>query len=244
MTKFTSKVPFASRMESPRFVVHFLLFCMLFPSTAPYIKEASNIFKLLYQTFREQYTPTKQIAVTEKAIKELAFDHYHEALVTETLQALDINQFDQVVDDIASELSIPPEKTRAILRGKHAKMGEKNFQEFVFKISDKGVFFYGRTITMKRDNGKEIDFAYAFYRVEFVLSKVKNEVVKLRNPIADFIFGVEKEIQYEDRSLTEENKESILGYFRKRCHEGFLREYPQIATDIKTKAISGKKEEL
>ena len=101
--------------------MHFLLFCMLVPSTAPYIKETSNILKLLYQTFREQYTPTKQIAATEKAIKELAFDHYHEALVTETLQALDINQFDQVVDDIASELSIPPEKARAIIRGKHAK---------------------------------------------------------------------------------------------------------------------------
>ena len=133
---------------------------------------------------------------------------------------------------------------RKLLVELRLKMGEKNFQEFVFKISDKGEFFYGRTIAMKRDNGKEIDFAYAFYRVEFVLSKVKNEVVKLRNPIADFIFGVEKEIQYEDRRLTKENKESILGYFRKRCHEGFLREYPQIATDIKTKATSGKKEEL
>ena len=242
--KFTQQVSstqasFASRMESPRILVYFLLLCMLLPYILPlgtyYIKGASLVIKALYEAFQTQQASTKQIATTEKAIKELAFDHYHESHNTESLEALDINYFEQVINDIAYEMSIPLDIKKAILRGKHARIGEKNFEEFTFNSSDKGRFLYGKTITMKRDNGKEIDFAYAIYRVDFVLSKVKHEVVKERSPIAKFIFGVEKEIKYEDKNLNQEDKESMHGYFRKRCLEGISREYPQIAADKKRK---------
>ena len=216
-----------SKMDIHRIILYVLLACLL-PETTTYSSDVAPIIKDLVHALSDL---SKLHTEAENVIDEFAFDKYSEKLITQTMEELDINYFDEVISDLQSRLSIPDEDKRAIMAGKYAKTNIRNSCEFVFRTAQPGRFLYGRVVTKKRKNGKEIDIAYAFHRVDFKLSKRQIEVIKRRSPFIDFLFGAHKEIKYENRGIDRETNEGMMAYFRKKCRDGLLQEYPQLKAD-------------
>ena len=169
-----------------RIILYALVACLIHEATM-HVSDVAPIMKNLFHAISSL---TKMHTEAENVIDDFTFNEYSEQLFTQTLEELDIKYFDEVISDLQSRLSIPDEDRRAIMAGKHAKKNERNAREFVFRTSKPGRFLYGKVMTEKRRNGKEIDLAYAFYRVDFSLAKRQLEVIKRRSPFLDFLFGV------------------------------------------------------
>ena len=210
-----------------RIILYALVACLMHEATM-HVGDVAPIMKNLFHAISSL---TKMHTEAENVIDDFTFNEYSEQLFTQTLEELDIKYFDEVISDLQSRLSLPDEDRRAIMAGKHAKKNERNAREFVFRTSKPGRFLYGKVMTEKRRNGKEIDLAYAFYRVDFSLAKTQLEVIKRRSPFLDFLFGVHKEIKYEDRGIDRDTQQNMMGYFRRKCRDGLLQEYPQLTVD-------------
>ena len=204
------------------------------PVSTTYIKEAAYLTTKLLESLLKDRASKEHMAVVERVLEDLAFDEYREKLITDTVEGLDIGFFDEFVNDLQSDLSIPEADKKAILKGKFAERKMKIIKDFFFKTSEPGRFLYGRVMTEKRECGKKIDFTYAFYRVDFKLSKKKVEVYNHRNPIYEFFLGADRKIRYEDRSLDRDTQGHMTKYFRQKCIDGLVEEYPQLTADTET----------
>ena len=116
-------------------ILKLLLFLSLLCGGHCYIKAVGKIATLLIKSFLEHSSASKDLITTENEFKRVQFDNYKEQLSTSTMEGLDINYFDQVVDEIASDFSISSQAKKAILRGKHARQNEQVLKEFVLTLA-------------------------------------------------------------------------------------------------------------
>ena len=212
-------------MNVYRTIIYVLLLGQ-FPVATTYIKEVANVVNKLLETFLKNGPSTEHMAVEGKVPDDFTFDEYIERLITNRVEALDIKDFDQVVNHLHSQLSMSEEAKQEILFGKYVQRNMKAINDFYFRMPYPGRFLCGRVKTVRRGSGKEIDLAYAFYKVHFKLSK--KEVYKHRGLIFQLFHGTNKEIGYEDRALSREAKEHLTTYLQKKCKDSLVDEYPSL----------------
>ena len=184
--------------------------------------KALDITQMLLQSvleYRKEY-----VAEAEKVLQEHAIQAYEEDFFTQTLKGLDSRQFERIVDNLQLQVSFSDHEKTAILQGRFAEENKCVFHEFKFKAPC-GRFVLCRTVSMKRQNGRKIDFAYVEYFAAFKMSKTKVEVTKSRIPVLNFFLGEQKEIKFEDRGLDHKLELYMPDYFRKKCSDYLLMEY-------------------
>ena len=147
------------------------------------------------------------------------------------MEALDISDFDRVVNQLQSQLSMSEEAKLEILFGKYVARNMKAINDFYFQRPEPGRFLCGRIMTVRRGNGKEIDFAYAFNKVHFKLSR--KQVYKHRGLFFQLIFGTSMEIEYEDRGLSRDAKEHLTTYLQKKCRDSLIDEHVSFSSPLK-----------
>ena len=159
----------------------------------------------------------------KKLISTLNFAEYKEKFLTQELEGISIDDFDEIVDDLQLEVSMDDGSKKQILRGKMTRKNEKFFSDFAYKSGGPGQFFYGKTLSVKDDN-EEMTFASIFYRVDFKLYPNKGSMP--RGEILSFLFGSSSN---NDQPLDTNQDECMKKYFRKKCSDYLLKEYPNMA---------------
>lgn len=230
----------------PRAKLLCLVFLIVTSTVNPYIKQICQIGQILLKSLLDKKYSSSELIETQNVKRMLQFDKYKERTSTQIIAGLDINHFDDVINDVANEYSIPEKYRKSLLRGKHAEFNEKVIKEFLFDIGEPGKFVYGKIMMMKQNGGEKIDIAFVFYTLNFQLSQVRREQRLERSFLTELITGVKYKTTFEDRKLSDYEKNSMLAYLRERAVEEILDAYPQLITYEETskKAAKERRDEL
>ena len=152
-------------------------------------------------------------------------DNLKETAKTFVLKRVGIKSIEEVVKDLVNECKFPIHGEKVALLAKHAMKTDKSNTELVFEIGRTGRFLYSKILTMKRENGNEIDMIFATYEVTFTLSKTVTENKVARLPFVHFFLGHYTEYKEEDRNLLHEEKEQLQSYLSMLATQGLLRRY-------------------
>lgn len=91
-------------------------------------------------------------------------------------------------------------------------MNQEIVQEFKFEKGAPGSVLYGRIATLKHEDST-IDLAYVFFFLEFKLSPKKIEE-RRRKKFLFITYGSHTVVRFEERNLSEKDKEHISDFYR------------------------------
>ena len=183
-----------------------------------------NPFQFIADRWKSPSSSQNEVSV-ERGLEKISFDEFHEEFDMQKLEELDINFFDEVVEALQSQMLLRDEERMVILSEKYAKKNELKVHDFI--VSSPGSITCGKTVSRIRENGKEMDFAYAVRKAEFKLSKKNKKDTKLNKPSSE-LCNAEKEVASEEVS----NKQ-ITEYLSNKCTEMLSIDYPNLVEDKK-----------
>ena len=113
-------------------------------------------------------------------------------------EQLEIDHFDEAVDDLASEFSLPSDIASAILKGKNANEKEYIQTEFIVDDNEEAdgttSYLCLRTISVKRGGGTEIDFAYTVSTLKMKMTKKDPQERQTATAASSIPFGPERKV--------------------------------------------------
>ena len=191
-------------------------------------KAAVIVGKLLIDSFTSSHVEQTSVTTAEELVRGLTFDRYNEKIYCQILTKIKETDFETVVSRISSRYQIPDEIQGTIMDGQYS--GDANqavVREFKFEKGGPGKVLYGRTVSYKREDST-IDLAYVFFYLDFKLSPRKLEE-RHRKLFLSFIpYGSHNVVRFEERNLSEKEKEDIFGFYRDKALQGFKQEYPEL----------------
>ena len=185
-----------------------------------------SVGKILLDSFSSKDVKRKDLTAAEELVKGLTFDKYNEEIACKILTKINETDFETVVSRIATRHQIPADIQDSILDGKYGEVNREIVREFKFEKGGPGSVLYGRTVTVKREDST-IDLAYAFFFLEFQLSPRKIEE-RHRQRFLGIVYGSHTVVRFEERNLSEKEKEQIFNFYRVKALNGFQKEYPAL----------------
>ena len=185
-----------------------------------------SVGKLLLNSFTFEDVDETDLTAAEELVGGLTFDKYNEKISCKILTKIKETDFETVVSRIATRHQIPADIQDSILDGKYGEVNREVIREFKFEKGGPGSVLYGRTVTIKRDDST-IDLAYAFFYLEFKLSPRKIEE-RRRKKFLFITYGSHSVFRFEERNLSEKEKDHIFTFYRVKALEGFKKEYPAL----------------
>ena len=137
------------------------------------------------------------------------------------LEALEMDEFEEVVNEFQSVMSFEDEKKEAILSGKFAEANKEIIT--AFEVSSHETAVCGKTMSVKGDKDKEIHFFYVACTLVYKLSKRKTLLNMVLGP-----FGMDT-----PRPIGEDDEEEVMKHVRKKCNEAWKTEHPNVAKTSK-----------
>lgn len=197
-------------------------------------KAAVIVGKMLIDSFTSSYVERTSVTAAEELVRGLTFDRYNEKIYCQILTRIKETDFETVVNRISSRYQIPDEIQGAIMDGQYS--GDANqavIREFKFQKGGPGKVLYGRTVSFKHEDST-IDLAYVFFYLDFKLSP--REIKERHQKKFLFItYGSNDVVRFEERNMSEKDKEHIFGFFRAKALEGFKQEYPEVENGLAEK---------
>ena len=190
-------------------------------------KDAVIVGKMMIDSFTSSYVEQTSVTAAEELVNGLTFDRYNEKIYCQILTKIKETDFETVVNRISSRYQIPDEIQGAIMDGQYS--GDANqavVREFKFQKGGPGKVLYGRTVSFKREDST-IDLAYVFFYLDFKLSPSKIEE-RHRKQFLFITYGEHTLVRFEERNLSEKDKEHISDVYRAKALEGFKQEYPEL----------------
>ena len=214
-------------MENYGFKLYFVAICVSYAGNST-LNEVYKVGTMLFESLSYQ-SPSEDFLPQGKPVVGLY--EYEERATTLIREKIDVNSFEKVVNDLASQFSWPSIMKKEILRGKQFKKSEKVHGVFDFRIGETGKFSYGRTITAKRNNGDELDFAYALYSIK--LRPLKTKIVEkiAQSPIFDALFGKSNKISWAHKGLSSEAGNGYVAYLRNKAASSLLTDHLKTTND-------------
>ena len=167
---------------------------------------------------------------TETGHGRMSFHEYHVKIDDQKIEALDIDEFDAVVDDLHSAMSFTEETKMSIRDGKFAEANKVIINTFEVRSHENALC--GKTMSVKSDNGKEIDFAYIACRLEYKVSKPKGLIQRCITGVRRRLGAQDQTAQDDSITLSVDEEEEILTHVRKKCNEIWTAKYPHMAQDF------------
>ena len=190
---------------------------------------AASVGKMLLESFTSEDIKETDLTAAEELVRGLTFDKYNEKISTQILKKIKLTDFATVVSRIGTRHQIPADIQGAILDGQYCEVNEMRVREFKFQKGETGSVLYGRTATVKREDST-IDFAFAFFYLEFKLSPRRIEE-RRRKKFLGITYGSRTVVRFEERELSEKEKEHISNFFRIKALKGFKQEYPALENE-------------
>ena len=187
---------------------------------------AVSIGRMLLNTFTTNEVTQKDLTAAEELVRGLTFDKYHEKISCQILTKIKLSDFETVVGRIASRHQIPVDIQGAILDGQYVETNKALVREFKFEKGAPGRVLYGRTITLKREDST-IDLAYSFFYLEFKLSPKRIEE-NTKKRFLGIVIGSKRVVRFEERNLSDKEKDHIFDFYRNKALKGFREEYPAL----------------
>ncbi|KXJ05266.1 hypothetical protein AC249_AIPGENE6409 [Exaiptasia diaphana] len=175
---------------------------------------------------RSEDVKTTDLTSAEELVRGLTFDKYNEEISCKILSKIKKEDFEEVVDRIATRHKIPENYKQAILDGKFGEVNREVIREFKFEKGKHGTVQYGRTLTIRRKDGT-IDLAYALFSLEFKLSPIRIEE-RIRKRFLFITYGSRTIVRFEERNLSEKDKDNLFDFYRSKALKGFMKEYPAL----------------
>lgn len=212
---------------SARILILVLALCLSVKQSASSWKAAVIVGKMLIDSFTSKYVEQTSVTAAEELVRGLTFDRYNEKIYCQILTKIKEKDFETVVSRISSRYQIPDEIHGAIMDGQYS--GDANqavVREFKFEKGGPGKVLYGRTVSFKREDST-IDLAYVFFYLDFKLSPRKIEE-RHRKQFLFITLGSYTVVRFEERNLSEKEKEHLFGFYRAKALKGFKQEYPEL----------------
>ena len=168
---------------------------------------------------------TQDLIDAEGRVSAINFDKYEEQFSFKVLKGIQLNDFNTVVNRVASRYNFPEDVKESILDGELAGKNQEIMKEFKFNIGQTGRVLYGRTMTLKQED--KIDMAYALIAVKFKLSPVQS----VRQEDKYFLFwkvGEKTIVTSKDRNLSIQEADGMTKFFRAKAIRGFQQECPAL----------------
>ena len=160
---------------------------------------------------------TQDLIDAERRVSAIKFDEYKERFNFEVLKGIQLIDFDNVVERIASRFDFPEDVKQSIIDGKYGSPNLEVLKEFRFNKGETGQAIYGRTLTIK--NQDKIDMAYALVVVNFKLSPVQS----VRTVSQYFLFWKVSEkriVTSQHRNLSVQQRDDMNKFFHARSIRG------------------------
>ena len=187
----------------------------------------SRVAKELLESFSVEPVKAADIKAAEELITSIDFDLYEETNHCQILTGVEIRNLPTIVNGLAMRFELSEEVTESILDSEYANHNDKVVREFRFQLGDAGHMRYGRVAAIKR--GEVIDLAYSFYTIDFKFSAKRIEETKNEKI---FLWNVSNvNVTKEERNITTQEKNLLLGLLRHKALEAFKQEYPFILQD-------------
>ena len=193
------------------------------------LSTALSVGKILFESFTSENIKGKDLTAAEELVRGLTFDKYEEQIITKNLTKIELTDFSTVVCRLGRRHQIPAEIQEAILDGLYGEVNEQRIRKFKFEKVGTGRVLYGRSVTVKREDST-IDLACAFFSLEFKLSPRKIEE-QHRTAFFGITIRSRTVIRFEERNLSETEKEHMSNFFRVKAVKGFKQEYPSLANE-------------
>ena len=184
--------------------------------------------KKLFSSLQRSYAGTSEGAVSQR-LQNFTFDEFQESVEILSLEKLDINHFEDIVNDLQTEHSFSDARKRLIIAGLYTTKNDRIVSEFMHEGSPSKNLVYGRTLSVKRGNGNEIDFACVFCKLELKVSK--KEVPATKASWFSGWFGSTPENKHDANAVYLDDKNLFVRYVRQKCCEAMVEAYPELVQD-------------
>lgn len=167
----------------------------------------------------------QDVAKAKQAFHSLGFRHLKEDIFADRKYGISIKNFDNEVQTLAKTYKLPDNVVGMLKRGKVAERNSMYMKEFKYQLGN-GKVMYGLFATMRKDN--TIDLAYSLFQVSFQLNPEKIEHVrKKKKKFLGINLGTKKKkwVEYRARSLSEEQVNSYVSYFRSQAAIGYQNKF-------------------
>ena len=219
-------MPFKTAM---RLLLVSLAIFKLARATTGSLSTAASVAKILLESFASEDIKETDLTAAEELVRGLTFDKYHEKIVAKNSEKIELTKFETVVSRLGTRYQIPAKIQEAILDGLYMEVNKEVIREFKFQIGETGRILYGRTATVKREDST-IDLAFVLFDLEFKLSPRKIEE-RRRKKFLDITYGSRRVVRFEQRNISEKEKEHIFNFYRIKALKGFKQEYPALADE-------------
>ena len=201
-----------------------VVYLAYFTGPLSWLYGATPIVKQFLDSFNSDQVTKKDLTAADEAVRGLTFDDYREKIFCKVLEGIPVNKFEPFIQKLSSRYEFPSDVEQSILDGLDAKVNKERIREFKFTKGEQGRVLYGKILTVKRHDST-IDLAYSFVSVKFQLSPRKYEEKIYKQFLLFFTYHSDTLIRYEDRNLSEKEREQMLDFYRAKAFEGFRKEY-------------------
>ena len=170
----------------------------------------------------------KNLSKAEEIVRGIAFDEFDEHSTCQVLRGIKLNDFETVVERIASRHSLDNGKKDEILDGQFAQGNGATNRHFVFNVGETGQVVFCKVATVKTTN-ETIDLAIVSYKLKFKFSADRIEQKRTRWLLGFVPRGTVTSYEYEPRNLSERDQNGFSQFFRVKALNAFLDEYPRAA---------------
>jgi len=210
-------------------VLLFLLNLLMNQAAASWGTTALSVGKILLDSFTSEDIKETDLTAAEELVRGFTFDKYNEQISCKILTKIKLEDFETLVSRIVTRYQIPVDIKERILDGQYAEANQEIVQEFKFEKGAPGSVLYGRIATLKHEDST-IDLAYVFFFLEFKLSPKKIEE-RRRKKFLFITYGSHTVVRFEERNLSEKDKEHISDFYRIKALKGFKKEFPALGKE-------------
>ena len=211
-------------------VLLFLLNLLMNQAAASWGTTALSVSKILLDSFTSEDIKETDLTAAEELVQGLSFDKYNEQISCKILTKIKLEDFETLVSLIVTRYEIPTDIKERILDGQYAEVNQEVFKNLNSRKVPLGVFFMaGSPPTLKYEDST-IDLAYVFFFLEFKLSPKKIEEQR-RKKFVFITYGSRTVVRFEERNLSEKDKEHISDFYRIKALKGFKKEFPALGKE-------------
>lgn len=164
----------------------------------------------------------------DSVLKSLKFDKFDEETTCKILKEIQLEYFDNVVDDFVKLFELEESVKSRLIDGKYANENIYSFRS-ERRVKKEGSFLFGRVSTVR--HGKKIDMTYSVYQLEFKLhppeKKAKNR--DKRRKFLGFTLP-ERKIWREshEKGISDRDERDMYAYFVQKAIYGFKEKYSSL----------------
>ena len=189
-------------------------------------EQGNSLEKALVKAFDKKFTHSAaKVAKANEYAKSLEFDRYEEETTSGAMRGIKEENFECVVNSIASAFDIPDNKRKAIIAGRYAEEGtDQTLHKFCCQTDGDNKFLFGIILT-RMNNGK-FDLIYSVYSLDFgfaphhVERPLKKEFKLLGFTLASWC---STEYVPKAKVLSQSNQDLLKVYFQTKAIEPYKR---------------------